>query len=63
MISGARQAEEIVAAGRADLVALARGVMDDPRWAWHAARELGAEAPYASNYMRCSPAQWKPSPA
>jgi 2,4-dienoyl-CoA reductase-like NADH-dependent reductase (Old Yellow Enzyme family) len=63
MISRARQAEEIVAAGRADLVALARGVMDNPRWAWHAARELGAEAPYASNYMRCSPAQWKPSPA
>jgi len=63
MISRARQAEEIVAAGRADLVALARGIMDDPRWAWHAARELGAEAPYAANYVRCSPAQWKPSPA
>lgn len=63
MISRARQAEEIVAAGRADLVALARGIMDDPRWAWHAARELGAEAPYAPNYVRCSPAQWKPGPA
>ena len=63
MISGARQAEEIIAAGRADLVALARGIMDDPRWAWHAARELGAEAPYAPNYVRCSPAQWKPNPA
>jgi len=60
MITRPRQAEEIVAAGRADLVALARAMMDDPRWAWHAARELGAEAPYAPNYARCSPAQWKP---
>jgi len=63
MISRARQAEEIIGAGRADLVALARAIMDDPRWAWHAARELGAEAPYAPNYVRCSPAQWAPGPA
>jgi len=34
--------------------------MDDPRWAWHAARELGAETAYAPNYVRCSPSQWKP---
>ena len=60
MITRAAQAEEIVASGRADLVALARAVMDDPRWAWHAARELGAEAPYAPNYVRCHPSQWKP---
>jgi K+-sensing histidine kinase KdpD len=25
-----------------------------------AARELGAEAPYSPNYMRCHPSQWKP---
>ena len=60
MITRPRQAEEIIAAGRADLVAMARAMMDDPRWAWHAARELGAEAPYAPNYARCSPTQWKP---
>src|SRR5262245_55923704 len=63
MISRARQADEIIAAGRADLVALARAIMDDPRWSWHAARELGAEALFAANYARCSPAQWKPGPA
>lgn len=60
MVTQARQAEELVASGRADLVAIARGMMDDPRWAWHAARELGAETAYAANYIRCSPAQWKP---
>ena len=60
MISRARQAEDIVAGGKADMVAIARAMMDDPRWAWHAARELGAETPYAPNYVRCSPAVWKP---
>ncbi len=60
MITKPAQAEEIIASGKADLIAIARAAMDDPRWAWHAARELGAEAPYAPNYVRCSPAVWKP---
>ena len=60
MITRPQQAEDIVASGKADLVAIARAMMDDPRWAWHAARELGAETPYAPNYVRCSPAVWKP---
>ncbi|MEO8156855.1 MAG: NADH:flavin oxidoreductase/NADH oxidase [Betaproteobacteria bacterium] len=60
MITKPAQAEAIIAGGKADLVALARAVMDDPRWAWHAARELGAETAYAPNYVRCSPAVWKP---
>ncbi|HWQ39489.1 MAG TPA: NADH:flavin oxidoreductase/NADH oxidase [Burkholderiales bacterium] len=60
MITRPKQAEEIVSGGRADLVAIARGMMDDPRWAWHAARELGAETAYAPNYMRCHPSVWKP---
>jgi 2,4-dienoyl-CoA reductase-like NADH-dependent reductase (Old Yellow Enzyme family) len=60
LITKPRQAEELVASGQADLIALARGMMDDPRWAWHAARELGGEALYPPNYVRCSPAQWQP---
>jgi 2,4-dienoyl-CoA reductase-like NADH-dependent reductase (Old Yellow Enzyme family) len=60
MITRAQQAEDIVASGRADLVAIARAVMDDPRWAWHAARELGAQTAYAPNYQRCHPSVWKP---
>ncbi len=60
MITRARQAEEIVGSGRADMVAIARAMMDDPRWAWHAARELEAQTPYAPNYQRCHPSVWKP---
>ncbi len=60
MISRAGQAEDIVASGKADMVAIARAMLDDPRWAWRAARELDAQAPYAKNYMRCHPSAWKP---
>jgi 2,4-dienoyl-CoA reductase-like NADH-dependent reductase (Old Yellow Enzyme family) len=60
MITRPAQAEDIVASGKADLIAIARAAMDDPRWAWRAARELGGEAAYAPNYVRCSPAVWKP---
>jgi len=34
---------------------MARGAMWDPRFAWHAAEELGAEAPYAPRTMPCHP--------
>jgi 2,4-dienoyl-CoA reductase-like NADH-dependent reductase (Old Yellow Enzyme family) len=55
LITGARQAEEIISSGRADMVCLARGAMWDPRWAWHAAEELGAETPYAPKTTPCHP--------
>jgi 2,4-dienoyl-CoA reductase-like NADH-dependent reductase (Old Yellow Enzyme family) len=60
LITKPAQAEAIIAEGKADMVALARTVMDDPRWAWHAARELGAETAYARQYARCDPAHWRP---
>ena len=55
LIAGYRQAEDIVASGKADMVCLARGAMWDPRWAWHAAEELGAETAYAPKMMACQP--------
>ena len=55
LIGSAKQAEEIVASGQADLIAMARGAMWDPRFAWHAAEELGAEAQYAPRTMPCHP--------
>ena len=55
LIADPHQAEAIVATGRADLVALARGMMYDPRWAWHAAAALGAETAYAPQYARAHP--------
>jgi NADPH2 dehydrogenase len=58
MITRPRHAERIIASGQADLVALARGMMFDPRWAWHAAEELGADTPYAERYRRAHPSAW-----
>lgn len=58
LISDARQAEEIVASGQADMVALARAFLDDPRWGWHAAAELGVKVPYPPQYERCHHALW-----
>lgn len=58
LITGPRQAEGILANGQADLVALARGFIDDPHWAWHAARTLGVEIAYPSQYLRAHPRNW-----
>jgi 2,4-dienoyl-CoA reductase-like NADH-dependent reductase (Old Yellow Enzyme family) len=55
LIAGYQQAEDIVASGKADMICLARGAMWDPRWAWHAAEELGADTPYAPKMMGCHP--------
>jgi 2,4-dienoyl-CoA reductase-like NADH-dependent reductase (Old Yellow Enzyme family) len=41
LITQPAQAEEIVADGQADIVALARGFLHDPRWPWRAAAKLG----------------------
>ena len=57
LITEAHQAEAIVANGQADMVALARGMLYDPRWPWHAAAELGAEVAYPNQYLRCQPHQ------
>jgi 2,4-dienoyl-CoA reductase-like NADH-dependent reductase (Old Yellow Enzyme family) len=52
------QAEAIVAAGEADMIALARAVLDDPRWGWHAAEALGATAAYPPQYERARATTW-----
>ena len=55
MITEAEQAEQIIAGGQADMVALARAMMRDPRWAWHAAEKLGAKTPWSDMYIRAAP--------
>ncbi|RIK99067.1 MAG: oxidoreductase [Burkholderiales bacterium] len=55
MITEPRQAEEIVASGQADLVALGRAMLYDPRWPWHAAAELGAKVEAPRQYWRSEP--------
>jgi 2,4-dienoyl-CoA reductase-like NADH-dependent reductase (Old Yellow Enzyme family) len=59
MITNPLQAEDAIATGSADLIAIARAAMDDPRWAWHAARDLDAPIEYAKNYQRCHPSVWQ----
>jgi len=55
MITEPRQAEAIVAEGRADLVALARGMLFDPHWPWRAAAELGGTVVGPRQYWRALP--------
>ena len=52
MITEAAQAEQIVASGEADAVFLARALLRDPYWPLHAAKELGADAPWPVQYAR-----------
>jgi 2,4-dienoyl-CoA reductase-like NADH-dependent reductase (Old Yellow Enzyme family) len=58
LIADPHQAEAILTEGEADMVALARGFLDDPHWVWHAAEALGAEATYPPQYLRSKPATW-----
>jgi len=59
LITDAQQAEEIIAGGKADLVALARGMLYDPRWPWHAAAQLGARVEAPPQYWRSPPREQK----
>jgi 2,4-dienoyl-CoA reductase-like NADH-dependent reductase (Old Yellow Enzyme family) len=59
LITGIDQAESIIASGAADAVALARGILYDPRWPWHAAAQLGATVPAPKQYLRSQPSQFK----
>jgi 2,4-dienoyl-CoA reductase-like NADH-dependent reductase (Old Yellow Enzyme family) len=52
------QADAIIASGQADFVALARGILDNPRWVWHAADRLGATVSYPPQYDRVRAGTW-----
>ncbi len=55
LITEAKQAEDIIASGQADMVALARGMLYNPRWPWHAAAQLGAQVDAPPQYWRSPP--------
>jgi NADPH2 dehydrogenase len=59
LITEPRQAEDIVASGQADMIALARAMLYDPRWAWHAAAELGGSVSAPPQYWRSQPSTQK----
>ncbi len=58
LITDFDHAEAIVATGDADLVALARGILYNPRWPWHAAAHLGASVTVPPQYLRSQPRQF-----
>lgn len=55
LITEPQQAEDILAADQADLIALARGMLFNPRWPWHAALQLQEEVFYPKQYERAHP--------
>jgi 2,4-dienoyl-CoA reductase-like NADH-dependent reductase (Old Yellow Enzyme family) len=59
LITEPRHAEAIVADGQADAVSLARAILYDPRWPWHAAAELGAQVKAPHQYWRSQPREFK----
>lgn len=59
LITGYDQAEAIVGTGDADLIALARTILYNPRWPWHAAAHFGATVKAPSQYLRSQPQRYR----
>lgn len=59
LVTEPKQAEAIVAAGQADLVALARAILFEPHWPWRAAAELGGQVDAPHQYWRSQPRELK----
>jgi 2,4-dienoyl-CoA reductase-like NADH-dependent reductase (Old Yellow Enzyme family) len=59
LITDPQHAEEIIESGEADLVALARALLYNPRWPWHAAAQLGATVEAPPQYWRSQPREQK----
>ena len=58
MIFDPQQAEDIVASGQADIIAIARAALDDPNWPHHAAVALGQGEGLPPQYERAGKAHW-----
>lgn len=59
LITEFEQAEAILATGDADLIGLARTVLYDPRWPWHAAAHFGAQVKVPPQYLRSQPRRFR----
>ncbi len=55
LITDANQAENIIKNNQADAVALARGLLYNPHWIWHAAATLNACVEIPPQYLRSQP--------
>ncbi len=58
LITEFEQAEAIVGTGDADLIALARTILYNPRWPWHAAAHFGVQVKAPDQYLRSQPRQY-----
>src|SRR3954468_12012215 len=58
MIADPDQAEAAIAESKADMVAMARAFLDDPRWVWHAAERFGVKLDYPPQYARARYDAW-----
>jgi 2,4-dienoyl-CoA reductase-like NADH-dependent reductase (Old Yellow Enzyme family) len=59
LITDFEQAEAIVGTGDADLIALARAILYNPRWPWHAAAALGGRVRAPNQYLRSQPRRFQ----
>lgn len=59
LITEAEQAEAIISTNQADMVAVGRGMLYNPHWAWQVAAELEAQVTVPSQYLRCQPHRYK----
>lgn len=55
LITDPMQAESVIVSGQADMVALGRAMLYNPRWPWHAAARLGASVDAPPQYWRSAP--------
>lgn len=55
LITEPEQAEDILQCQQADAIAIARAILYEPRWPWHAAVALGDEIAISPQYLRCQP--------
>ena len=55
LITDPAHAQAILDDGDADMVALARGFLNDPRWPWRAAAQLGGTVQAPQQFWRCLP--------
>jgi len=58
MIVDPQQAEDVLRSGAADLISIARALLDNPRWVWHAAERFGVKVDYPPQYARVHPSLW-----
>ena len=55
LITDPLHANQLIADGDADMIAMARAMLYDPRWPWHAAAQLGASVSAPPQYWRSQP--------